>query len=292
MKTESELNKEKIFYLKTGSKDTFIIFASDSLEYTIIQSGLRIRSANIGYATARILETLLTSPDTIIDREIIIATAWPGRVVTQNSLNQSISALRQIFEDGDSVIIKTVSRRGYLFNAGYIANKKDLQLINEEQVDSEDNFHDILPETRTNPRSNTPTTKSTSLNGKFDLTSHGAVSALILLTALTSIIFFIKIFYTWEEGLWYATRNVKIGGSEILYVAEDDSAIDTIQSVTKATIQKFIHLSNDRTFVLVNKMHSYIDFICMSNPTTPKFILAHESALDSITEKHIEDCLN
>ncbi|WP_019614854.1 winged helix-turn-helix domain-containing protein [Psychromonas ossibalaenae] len=64
-----------------------------------------------------LLEILVVNQEQVVSREEIFEQVWPGVVVTQNSLNQSISKLRKFLgEDHKSPqVIKTVPRQGYRF---------------------------------------------------------------------------------------------------------------------------------------------------------------------------------
>ena len=70
--------------------------------------------------TPRLFDTLLyliEHRERLIDKDELIAAMWPGRVVEENNLNQSISALRRALGDLDGQRILTVPGRGYRFVA-------------------------------------------------------------------------------------------------------------------------------------------------------------------------------
>lgn len=79
--------------------------------------------------TMSVLVFLIEKQGQTISREEFINEVWGGTVVTDNSLNQSISKLRKIFNDETAKprIIETVSKRGYRLIA-------PVQMIDEEQV--------------------------------------------------------------------------------------------------------------------------------------------------------------
>ncbi len=64
-----------------------------------------------------VLLQLVARAGEIVDKNMLIDTAWPGVAVTDNSLEQAISALRRSLGDRQSTakLIETVPRRGYRF---------------------------------------------------------------------------------------------------------------------------------------------------------------------------------
>lgn len=75
----------------------------------------------LSYSASRILEMLIANADKIVSREEIFAFAWTDRVVSQNSLNQAISSIRDLIGDDElRTIIQTVPRRGYRFNSQFL----------------------------------------------------------------------------------------------------------------------------------------------------------------------------
>jgi len=70
--------------------------------------------------TTRVFDTLLYLVEhrgVVLGKDELIAAIWPDRVVEENNLSQSISALRRAFHecDGDARYITTVPGRGYRF---------------------------------------------------------------------------------------------------------------------------------------------------------------------------------
>ena len=71
----------------------------------------------IGSRAAEILALLLNQPGTLVSKDTILASVWPGVVVEQNNLTVQMAALRRILDErrsGDSCI-QTVAGRGYRF---------------------------------------------------------------------------------------------------------------------------------------------------------------------------------
>ncbi len=53
----------------------------------------------------------------LVEKDALMQAVWPGRVVEENNLNQSIAVLRRVLQDrrGENRYIETVSGRGYRF---------------------------------------------------------------------------------------------------------------------------------------------------------------------------------
>jgi len=85
------------------------------------QRVLRPDGSELGL-TPRLFDALLLfvdHPDTLLDKDRLMAALWPGLVVEENNLSQTISALRRALGDepGGRRYIQTVARRGYRFIA-------------------------------------------------------------------------------------------------------------------------------------------------------------------------------
>src|SRR5262245_17022079 len=64
-----------------------------------------------------VLRYLAEHPGRVISKEEMIAAVWPGVIVTDDSLVRCISEVRRAIGDEEQATIKTVPRRGYLFQA-------------------------------------------------------------------------------------------------------------------------------------------------------------------------------
>ena len=64
----------------------------------------------------RVLETLLEHSGTVVTREALVATVWPGVVVTDDSLVQCIRDIRRAL-GADHLLVHTVPRVGYRLDA-------------------------------------------------------------------------------------------------------------------------------------------------------------------------------
>ena len=62
-----------------------------------------------------VLQYLVQNSGRLVPREEVLGAVWPDVTVTEESLTQCVSEVRQALGDSDQRVIKTVPRRGYLF---------------------------------------------------------------------------------------------------------------------------------------------------------------------------------
>ncbi|MGX5804022.1 winged helix-turn-helix domain-containing tetratricopeptide repeat protein [Bradyrhizobium sp. Arg314] len=67
--------------------------------------------------TFELLAFLTRNPGRVLSKEELLQAVWPGIIVSEDSLTQSIHDARKSIGDEAQVLIRTVSRRGYIFHA-------------------------------------------------------------------------------------------------------------------------------------------------------------------------------
>ena len=75
-----------------------------------------------------VLRFLIENAERLVTREELLAAVWPGLTVTEESLTQCVSEIRNALGEAGQRIIKTVPKRGYLFGVlvdGQDARAKD-----------------------------------------------------------------------------------------------------------------------------------------------------------------------
>ncbi|MET3841800.1 winged helix-turn-helix domain-containing protein [Bradyrhizobium sp. OAE829] len=72
-----------------------------------------------------VLRFLVENAGRLVPKDEIIETVWPNVTVTDESLTRCISDIRLALEDGDQTVIRTVTRRGYVFEAPVSTGKPD-----------------------------------------------------------------------------------------------------------------------------------------------------------------------
>lgn len=63
-----------------------------------------------------VLHYLVRHPQRLISREELLRAAWPGLVVTDDSLTQCLIEIRKVLDDREKRIVRTVPRRGYVLD--------------------------------------------------------------------------------------------------------------------------------------------------------------------------------
>lgn len=74
-----------------------------------------------------LLHYLIRHRDRVVDREELMETLWPGRVVTDDSLTQALRRVRRVIGDDGTrqEVIRTVQRRGFRFVAALSLGGRD-----------------------------------------------------------------------------------------------------------------------------------------------------------------------
>lgn len=72
-----------------------------------------------------VLRYLIENNGRLVGKEEIISRVWPNVIVTDESLTQCVSEIRQTIEDLDQTKIKTVPRRGYRFAESIMTSVSD-----------------------------------------------------------------------------------------------------------------------------------------------------------------------
>src|SRR6188474_3347020 len=67
--------------------------------------------------TFDVLLYLARHPNRIVSKNELMEAVWPNVFVTENSLVQCVSDIRAALGDEGPAILKTVARRGYMFDA-------------------------------------------------------------------------------------------------------------------------------------------------------------------------------
>jgi DNA-binding winged helix-turn-helix (wHTH) protein len=82
-----------------------------------------------------LLSYLAANPGRVLSKAELLAAVWPGVVVTDDSLSQCVSEVRAALADHRQQLIKTVPRRGYLFEpAPAVEGRTRRQLIEASVV--------------------------------------------------------------------------------------------------------------------------------------------------------------
>jgi len=92
---------------------TFGAFTLDTVRGALLKDGVEI---NLRPQSFEILRVLVSRSGILVTREELQSAVWGHKVVTDGSLAQCLIDIRKALGDSDRNIIRTVSRRGYIFN--------------------------------------------------------------------------------------------------------------------------------------------------------------------------------
>jgi len=90
-----------------------------------------------------LLETLAKNADVVLSRSFLMTTVWKNRIVGGNSLPTAVHALRVAIDDDgkQQEIIKTIPKKGYLFNKRYLT-----EIIDSNENKADDSASEVAEE--------------------------------------------------------------------------------------------------------------------------------------------------
>ena len=93
------------------------MFQFEGYTLDIARSLLRARDREVALRRKSfdLLRFLVENPDRLVTKDELLKAIWPNVVVTDESLTQCVSEVRQAIGDSKQTIIVTVPRRGYRF---------------------------------------------------------------------------------------------------------------------------------------------------------------------------------
>lgn len=276
--------------LESNVNDYFITF-SDGQQHArftpakhqiIVHDGASIKSFELSYTSSRILELLILKADIIVSREEIFSFAWPRRVVGQNSLNQAISNIRELFHDDDHrAIIQTFPRRGYRFNSAFLSVQGQKYFI--EVGDSH------LPH---EPSPAAPEPGNVVEGGPNTTLSNASINytlAVILTVLVVTLLWRFDWLLAEHAGLSLLEETT--GQLTTFYTSESEEELIQIKSDLKELHTRFVNLVTQPETVIFNRMHSFYEITCIDRGTNVKFLTIHKKQLGVITDEHIKGCL-
>lgn len=99
--------------IEPGSVSLFGPFALDAGRAALTRGGARVA---LRPKTFALLSYLAAHPGRVVGKDELLAAVWPGVVVNEESLSQCVRELRAALGDEGQQLIRTVARRGYLFD--------------------------------------------------------------------------------------------------------------------------------------------------------------------------------
>jgi DNA-binding winged helix-turn-helix (wHTH) protein len=95
-----------------------------------------------------LLETLAKNADVVLSRSYLMSAVWKNRIVGGNSLPTAVHALRVAIDDDgkQQEIIKTIPKKGYLFNKKYLIETIDHNetLADDSAIDEAESHTDVV----------------------------------------------------------------------------------------------------------------------------------------------------
>lgn len=95
-------------------------FTLDTGRGALLHDGVEVRLRPQSYA---VLKILVEHHGNLVDRETLYQEVWGEKIVTDASLAQCLIDIRKAFDDSQRTIIRTVPRRGFIFDAAVTVEK-------------------------------------------------------------------------------------------------------------------------------------------------------------------------
>lgn len=229
----------------------------------------------LSFSSSRLLEMLIRRADTVVSREDILTYAWPNRVVTQSSLNQAISSIReQLGDDFEKKIIQTMPRRGYQFNSRFLISIKEWLALQNE-AGSIPSTPSPLPYTMAAP------------SHRIVQHRHLLLLALIIFLLVTLVL---RINFSLFLQPNLVISNQQAGHQQLIYTATNKDQLSALQTEVTFLQEKLLSLPEPPSILLFNRMYSFYDIICISQESKVFSMLLHESQLSNITDQQLLAC--
>lgn len=101
---------------------TFGEFTIDIARGTLLRSGVELKLRPKSYD---LLCFLVAHPGRLIDKHELLDAVWGRAIVTDGSITQCLIDIRRALDDVDHSIVRTVPRRGYIFEAAVESQRSD-----------------------------------------------------------------------------------------------------------------------------------------------------------------------
>lgn len=235
----------------------------------------------MGYCHGRVLKLLIERRGEIVSRDDIFSYAWHGRIVTQNSLSQAISKIRDIIGLCDGVdIIRTIPRRGYQLESQFVS------VVTDHVVLSND---DLFP--------------SAVSVGRFALYSYafrGFYGSLLRFPIATLLWVFVLVlvgyfFQNTDLHIFlnkpYKVVHEEFSGKSIYYVSEASFDLEVLKSELYPVLLRMEKLYSGKSTLVFNKSHSFYDVACIDESGAVEFLTIHKARVTGVTDDQLLGCM-
>lgn len=241
---------------------------------------------DLGHSAGKTFQLLIFNAGQVISRQDLFDHAWEGRVVTQNSLNQVIAQLREAIGDNvDKVVIRTVSRQGYVLGSMYIKE----EIINNSETTPmiADNYMPSTP--KFSPQSLSKASEL--IHPLMTMTRLPRHIYYIAITLCSLSIWLVKIDWSllWPPDISISTQTFE--KTQIIHVAPTDFSLKN----QKAQTDKLAHTLSAQNFrekiIVINDSLGYYDIFCLKAKEAPRFIILSKKFSIDLFPKFAERCL-
>ena len=111
-----------------GSHPDILVFEGYRLDVPRAQFSRAGKSVPLRPRTFTLLCYLARNAGRVISKAELLAQVWPGVVVTDDSLSQCVGELRAALAERGPILIRTLPKRGYLFDAAVTGDAAAVRL--------------------------------------------------------------------------------------------------------------------------------------------------------------------
>ena len=172
------------------------------------------------------LKYLVENPGRLISKTELIEVIWPDTAVTDDSLVQCLIEVRRALNDDAQLMIKTVPRRGYIFDRPVSDNPSITPITT---VTEESGVHLVIEEEETNGHARVETGALPVAGSVALLPAYKATSIHRIRTALGQ--------HRWAVAI--GALSLAVAASGIFYLTRPAEAIDSV------AVMPFINMSGD-----------------------------------------------
>lgn len=151
-----------------------------------------------------VLRYLVESSGRLVSKDELIAAVWPDTAVTDDSLVQCLIEVRRALGDGGQRIVKTVPRRGYIFESEVVRlDLPECEMVYTEEIEGIRVAFEEKDEQKLAQSNVAPAPQTT--NPRLLSSGIGRQSPLLISATLVTFIIALACFATWQ----YYTRSGK-----------------------------------------------------------------------------------